>query len=212
MGRGWTPEEVAARVAADLPPDSVVNLGIGLPTLVADHLPSRRGIVLHSENGVIGVGPRATPETADADLIDAGKVPITLSDGAAIVDQATSFALIRGGRLDVAVLGAMQVSDRGDLANWRVAGEDLGSVGGAMDIAVGARQVFAMMTHVDKSGHPKLLSACTYPLTARACVDRVYTDLAVIEVTTDGFHVLDLAPGVDRAALERSTGAPVRFV
>ncbi len=212
MSERWSPDEIAARLAADLPGGSIVNLGIGMPTLVAAHLPPDRGIVLHSENGIIGLGPPASAEAVDPDLIDAGKTPVTLVRGAAIVDHATSFALIRGGRLDIAVLGAYQVAESGDLANWRVAGEDLGSVGGAMDIAIGARRLFVMMRYLDKDGRSKLVRTCTYPLTARACVKRVYTDLAVIDIAANGFVVRDRAPGVTREALQDATAARLRFL
>lgn len=211
MSVGWEMGQLAAKLAADLPPRSVVNLGIGLPTLVADHLPVDRGVLLHSENGIIGLGPPARPGAADPDLIDAGKTPATLVKGAAIVDHATSFALIRGGRLDVGVLGGLQVSERGDLANWRVEGEDLGSVGGAMDIAIGARRLFVMMRHVDKRGRAKLVRSCSSPLTAERCVTRVYTDLAVLEIGPEGFVVREIAPGVGREELERRTDATLRF-
>lgn len=208
--RPWTHLEIAARVAADLPAGAIVNLGIGLPTLVAASLDPAQGVILHSENGIIGLGPPPAPDMRDSDIIDAGKSFATLITGASIVDQATSFSLIRGGRLDVAVLGAFQIAQNGDLANWRVAGAALGSVGGAMDLAVGARQRLVMMTHVDKTGSPKLVAACTFPLTARACVQRVYTDLAVVNVTGRGFVVRDLAPGVTLEYLQSVTGAPLR--
>ncbi len=202
---------MAAMVAADLPAKSVVNLGIGLPTLVASHVPLGRGILLHSENGIIGLGPPPRPSAADEDLIDASKAPATLIAGAAIVDHATSFAVIGGGRLDIAVLGAFQVAQNGDLANWRIRGVELGSVGGAMDIAIGARRLFVLMRHIDNDGRPKLVGACTYPITARGCVKRVYTDLAIVDVSEDGFVVRRLAPGVERDALSRLTEAPLRF-
>lgn len=211
MARGWTPDELAALVAADLPARSVVNLGIGLPTLVASHMPLGSGVILHSENGIIGLGPPPLDSAVDLDLIDAGKAPATLITGAAIVDHATSFAVIRGGRLDIAVLGAFQVAENGDLANWRVGGATLGSVGGAMDIAIGARRLIVMMRHTDKAGAPKLVRACTYPLTSPTCVNRVYTDLAIIDICPDGFTVRGLAPGVDPDALQRLTDAPLRF-
>jgi 3-oxoadipate CoA-transferase beta subunit len=211
MVRGWTSDELAALVAADLPPRSVVNLGIGLPTLVASHVPLTSGVIVHSENGIIGLGPPPLGTAVDLDLIDAGKAPATLIAGAAIVDHATSFAVIRGGRLDVAVLGAFQVAENGDLANWRVGSTELGSVGGAMDIAIGARRLIVMMRHTDKDGAPKLLRGCTYPLTARACVKRVYTDLAIIDVCPDGFTVRSCAPGVEPEVLRQLTDAPLRF-
>jgi 3-oxoadipate CoA-transferase beta subunit len=201
---------MARRIALDLPERSVVNLGIGLPTLVSNWLTPERSVLLHSENGVIGLGPAATANV-DPDLIDAGKTPATLVPGAAIVDHATSFALIHGGRLDIAVLGALQVSETGDLANWQVAGARLGSVGGAMDIAVGARQVFVMMRHTDKGGQPKIVRRCSYPLTASGCVSRIYTELAVIDVSPAGLVVKALAPGVERSSLRALTEPELTF-
>lgn len=212
MAKGWSSEQIAGKLVADLPERSLVNLGIGLPTLVAGLLPPGGQILLHSENGIIGLGPPAPPDAIDPDLVDAGKTPVTLVRGAAIVDHAASFALIRGGRLDIAVLGALQVSESGDLANWRVAGEQLGSVGGAMDIAVGARRVFVMMRHLDREERPKLVRTCTYPLTAQRCVDRVYSDLAVIDITDEGFAVREMAPGLTEEELRDATDAPLRFV
>jgi 3-oxoadipate CoA-transferase, beta subunit len=198
---------MAAMVAADLARGAVVNLGIGLPTLVAGHVPEGAGVVFHSENGILGMGPRPAAGEEDPSVIDAGKTPVTLRVGASIVHHADSFAVIRGGRLDVAVLGAYQVSRRGDLASWIVDGERLGSIGGAMDLAVGARQVFVIMPHCDKQGHSKVVDECTYPLTAVACVDRIYTDLAVIEVTSDGLVLRKLCPGMTVEELRRLTGA-----
>jgi len=208
---GWSADELAARVAADIPEGWYVNLGIGMPTLVSGHIPPGREVMHHSENGIVGMGPRPPAGEEDPDLIDAGKTPCTLVTGASICDHTVSFAIIRGGRLDLALLGGMQVSARGDLANWRVAGQALGSIGGAMDLAVGARRVWVMMQHTDRSGRPKVVETCTYPLTGRACVDRVYTNLAVIDVTPDGLRVVDLAPGVDVAALQAATAAPLGF-
>lgn len=208
---GWTPDEMAARVAADIPEGWCVNLGIGLPTLVANHLPPDREILLHSENGIIGMGPRPQPGHEDPDLVDAGKAPVTLITGAAIVHHADSFALIRGGRLDVTVLGAMQVSEQGDLANWRIGNNPLASMGGAMDLCVGARRVFAMMYHIDKDGRPKILRQCTYALTAPRCVKRIYTNLAVIDVTPTGLEVREMAPGVTLAELQAVTEPPLRL-
>ena len=208
--QGWTTDQMAARLARDIPDGAYVNLGIGMPTLVTAHIPPEREVMHHSENGIVGMGPPPPQGQADPDLIDAGKNPCTLALGASICDHTVSFTIIRGGRLDVAVLGGMQVSARGDLANWRVAGQPLGSVGGAMDRAAGARQVWVLMTHVDKSGRPKVVAECTYPLTAASCVDRVYTNLAVLQVDGDGLAAMDLAPGVDLATLRACTGAPVR--
>jgi 3-oxoadipate CoA-transferase beta subunit len=208
---GWTTDELAARLARDIPDGAYVNLGIGMPTKVTAHIPPEREVMHHSENGIVGMGPPPPAGEEDRDLIDAGKNPCTLALGASICDHTVSFTIVRGGRLDIAVLGGMQVSARGDLANWKVAGQALGSVGGAMDLAAGARQVWVMMTHTDRSGTPKLVGECTFPLTAARCVDRVYTNLAVLRVDADGLVVVDLAPGVDAATLEASTAAPLRY-
>ena len=182
--------EMAALVARDIAPGSFVNLGIGQPTLVADHLPSDAGVVLHTENGMLNMGPAATGDQIDPDLINAGKVPVTELPGSAYFHHADSFAMMRGGHLDVCVLGAFQVSARGDLANWHT-GEPgaIPAVGGAMDLAIGAKQVFVMMTLFARDGTPKLVPSCTYPLTGLRCVSRVYTDLAIIDVGPDGAKV-----------------------
>jgi 3-oxoacid CoA-transferase B subunit len=206
---GWTTEQMAARLARDIPDGAYVNLGIGMPTLVTAHIPPGREVVHHSENGIVGMGPPPPAGQEDPDLIDAGKNPCTLVPGASICDHTVSFTIIRGGRLDIAVLGGMQVSARGDLANWRVAGQALGSVGGAMDLAVGARQVWVLMTHTDKSGQPKVVTDCAYPLTAARCVNRIYTNLAVLGIGGSGLVAIDLAPGVDLAMLQACTEAPV---
>lgn len=209
--RGWTTEQLAARLARDIPDGAYVNLGIGMPTLVTAHIPPEREVMHHSENGIVGMGPPPAAGQEDPDLMDAGKNPCTLALGASICDHTVSFTIIRGGRLDIAVLGGMQVSARGDLANWRVAGQKLGSVGGAMDLSVGAKQVWVIMTHTDKSGRPKVVRECTYPLTGARCVDRVYTNLAVLEVDEEGLRAIDLAPGVDASTLEAHTEPPVRY-
>jgi 3-oxoadipate CoA-transferase beta subunit len=182
--------ELAAVVAADIPPGSYVNLGIGLPTLVADYLPIGSGVTLHTENGMLGMGPAAHGDEVDLDLVNAGKVPVTETPGAAYFHHADSFAMMRGGHLDVCVLGAFQVSGSGDLANWHTGEPDaIPAVGGAMDLAIGARQVFVMMTLFDKEGRAKLVPSCTYPLTGVGCVSRVYTDLATFDVTPGGVVV-----------------------
>jgi 3-oxoadipate CoA-transferase beta subunit len=206
---GWTTDQMAARLARDIPDGAYVNLGIGMPTLVTAHIPPEREVMHHSENGIVGMGPPPPAGAEDPDLIDAGKNPCTLALGASICDHTVSFTIVRGGRLDVAVLGGMQVSAGGDLANWRVADQPLGSVGGAMDLAVGARQVWVLMTHTDKSGRPKVVAECTYPLTAARCVNRIYTNLAVLGIGGNGLVVIDLAPGVDLATLQACTEAPV---
>jgi len=204
-------DEMAARVARDIPDGAYVNLGIGLPTLVANHLPAEREIVLHSENGVLGMGPAPAPGDEDPDLINAGKQPVSLRAGGAFFHHADSFAMMRGGHLDICVLGGFQVSVRGDLANWHT-GEPgaIPAVGGAMDLAIGAKQVFVMMEHLTRQGESKLVENCTYPLTGVACVKRIYTDLAVLDVTPAGLVVVDLVEGLDHAGLERLTGLPLR--
>ena len=202
--------EMAARVARDIPEGSYVNLGIGLPTLVADHLPKGREIILHSENGVLGIGAKPPAGQEDEDLINAGKEPVTLLAGGAFFHHADSFAMIRGRHLDFAVLGAFQVSVAGDLANWHTGGADaIPAVGGAMDLATGAKKVFVMMEHVTKQGESKIVPACTYPITGLACVNRIYTDLAVIDVAPEGLVVIDMAPGLTLDELTEITGIPL---
>jgi 3-oxoadipate CoA-transferase beta subunit len=200
-------EEMAARVARDIPDGAYVNLGIGLPTLVANHLPADREIILHSENGVLGMGPAPAPGHEDPDLINAGKQPVTLRAGGAFFHQADSFAMMRGGHLDICVLGGFQVSIAGDLANWHT-GEPgaIPAVGGAMDLAIGAKRVFVMMEHLTKQGASKIVERCSYPLTGVGCVSRIYTDLAVIDVTAAGLLVIDTVDGLTHAELERLTG------
>lgn len=186
-------DEIAAAIARDIPAGSYVNLGIGQPTLVADHLQPGSGIVLHTENGLLGMGPLAVGDEVDTDLTNAGKIPVTALAGASYFHQADSFAMMRGGHLDVCVLGAFQVSAGGDLANWHTGEPDaIPAVGGAMDLAIGAKQVFVMMTLFAKDGTPKLVPACTYPLTGVGCVSRVYTDLATFEVGPGGVVLLDV--------------------
>lgn len=185
-------DEIAAAIARDIPPGSFVNLGIGQPTLVADHLAPGSGVVLHTENGMLGMGPAAHGDQVDEDLTNAGKIPVTELPGASYFHHADSFAMMRGGHLDVCVLGAFQVSERGDLANWHTGAPDaIPAVGGAMDLAIGAKQVFVMMTLFAKDGTPKLVPSCTYPLTGLGCVSRVYTDVATFEVGPDGVRVLE---------------------
>jgi 3-oxoadipate CoA-transferase beta subunit len=203
-------DQMAARVARDIPDGAYVNLGIGLPTLVANHLPKNREILLHSENGLLGMGPAPAPGEEDSDLINAGKQPVTVLPGAAFFHQADSFGMMRGGHLDICVLGAFQVAVNGDLANWHTGAPDaIPAVGGAMDLAIGAKQVFVMMEHLTKSGQSKIVESCTYPLTGVACVNRIYTDLAVIDVTPRGLCVLEMIPGMTIEELNRVTGVPL---
>ncbi len=207
-----TREQIAARVARDIPEGAYVNLGIGLPTLVANHLPRDRDIFLHSENGLLGMGPAPAPGEEDEDLINAGKQPVTLLTGGCFFHHGDSFAMMRGGHLDICVLGAFQVSVNGDLANWHAGAPDaIPAVGGAMDLAIGARHVYVMMEHQTKTGESKIVQQCTYPLTGIACVDRIYTDLAVIDVTPHGLVVREIIDGMGFDALQAITGVPLAF-
>lgn len=206
----WTREQMAARVARDIPEGAVVNLGIGLPTLVAAQIPAGLEVILHSENGVLGMGPPPPAGAEDFDLINAGKQPVTLLPGGCFFHHADSFAMMRGGHLDICVLGAFQVSVRGDLANWHTGAPDaIPAVGGAMDLAIGAKQTFVMMEHLSKSGESKIVAQCSYPLTAPACVSRIYTDLAVLAVTPQGLQVQDLVEGLSVDTLQDLTGQPL---
>jgi 3-oxoadipate CoA-transferase beta subunit len=205
-----TREQIAARVARDIPEGAYVNLGIGLPTLVANHIPSDREVLLHSENGVLGMGPAPAEGAEDPDLINAGKQPVTLLTGGCYFHHADSFAMMRGGHLDICVLGAFQVSANGDLANWHTGGPDaIPAVGGAMDLAIGAKKVFVMMEHQTKTGESKIVARCTYPLTGIGCVSRVYTDLAVIDITPDGMQVVEMVDGLSFDELQRLTSVPL---
>ncbi|WP_217618310.1 3-oxoacid CoA-transferase subunit B [Achromobacter sp. GbtcB20] len=211
MFRPLTREAMARRLALDIPDGSYVNLGIGMPVLVAAHLPEGREIVLHSENGILGMGPPPAEADINLDLINAGKQPVTLLTGGSYFHHADSFAMMRGGHLDICVMGGMQVAANGDLANWSLNKPDEApAVGGAMDLAVGARSVFIMMEHNSKNGDPKIVERCTYPLTGAGVVDRVYTDLAVIDVTPDGLVVRDMIDGMTLTELQARTGAPLR--
>ncbi len=218
----WTRDQIAARAAQELVRGDVVNLGIGIPTLVANHLRERlgddHGIVLHSENGLLGMGPFPTEDEVDAQIINAGKQTVTVVPGGSTFDSSLSFAMIRGGHVDVAILGAMEVSERGDLANWMVPGEKVAGIGGAMDLATGARKVIALMTHTSRKGEPKLVPTCSLPLTATSCVNLVISDLAVIEIlpkrdghssTSPRLKLVELAPEVTVEMVRRATGAPL---
>ena len=207
-----TRDQMAARVAKDVPEGAYVNLGIGLPTLVANHLPREREIFLHSENGLLGMGPAPAPGEEDEDLINAGKQPVTLLPGGAYFHHADSFAMMRGGHLDICVLGAFQVSAGGDLANWHTGAPGaIPAVGGAMDLAIGAKQVFIMMEHQTRQGESKIVAACSYPLTGVGCVNRIYTDLAVIDVAAGGLVVREMVDGLSPAELQTLTGVPLTF-
>ena len=203
----WSRDQMAARVAMDIPEGAYVNLGIGLPTLVANHLPKDREVFLHSENGILGMGPAPASGEEDYDLINAGKQPVTLLPGGAFFHHADSFGMMRGGHLDICVLGAFQVSVTGDLANWHTGGADaIPAVGGAMDLAIGAKKTYVMMELLTKSGESKIVNACSYPLTGIACVSRIYSDLAVIDITAQGLQVVDRVEGLSIAALQKMCG------
>jgi 3-oxoadipate CoA-transferase beta subunit len=203
-------DQMAARVARDIPEGAYVNLGIGLPTRVANHLPKDREILLHSENGLLAMGPAPAPGAEDPDLINAGKQPVTLLPGGAYFHHADSFAMMRGGHLDFCVLGAFQVSVQGDLANWSTGEPDaIPAVGGAMDLAIGAKQVYVMMEHLTREGESKIVGRCTYPLTGIGCVSRIFTDLAVLDVTPAGLRVVEMARGLSLGELTRLTGVPL---
>lgn len=205
----WSKSEMARRAAAEIAPGSVVNLGIGLPTLVADCMPPEADVWLQSENGILGMGPFPIEGEEDAQIINAGKQTVTIRPGGSIFDSATSFAMIRGGHVDVAIMGAMQVAQNGDLANWSIPGGKTTGIGGAMDLAAGARRLLVLMRHRAKDGSHKLLAECTYPLTACGVVARVITELGVFDPTGEGFRVIEAAPGVSFATLVDATGAPV---
>ncbi len=204
-------DQLAARVARDIDEGAYVNLGIGMPTLVANHIPASREVLLHSENGILGMGPAPAPGAEDYDLINAGKQPVTLRKGGAFFHHADSFAMMRGGHLDICVLGAFQVSATGDLANWHTGEKDaIPAVGGAMDLAIGAKQTWVMMDLLTKSGLSKVVAACSYPLTGIACVKRIYSDLATLQCSPEGLRLIDMVEGLEHAELERLVGLTIR--
>jgi 3-oxoadipate CoA-transferase beta subunit len=212
--QSWKPRsrtQIASRLARDIPEGWVVNLGIGIPTLVADQVPEDREVIFQSENGVIGFGPAPAADAVNPWLINAGKQPVTLRKGGAYIHHADSFAMIRGGHLDLCVLGAFEVAENGDIANWAVSATDTApAVGGAMDLAVGARRLWVAMEHTTREGQPRLVKHCSYPLTAAGAVSRIYTNLAVIDVTPEGFRVVDIVDGLGFDALQAMTDAPLR--
>jgi len=205
-----TREKIAHRAAMELPDGGYVNLGFGIPTLIADYLPKNVDVYFHSENGILGMGRRARPGEEDYDLVDAMKVPVTLMPGASFFHQADAHLMTRGGHLDVAVLGGFQVSEKGDLANWKIPGaRGPGGIGGAMDIAAGAKKLIVCMEHTTREGAAKIVRQCTYPLTGLACVDTIVTDLAVIDVKPEGLMLREMAPGWSHEELQKLTGAPL---
>ena len=206
----WNKQQMAERAAQEIAPGSIVNLGIGLPTLVADYLPDDAGVWFHSENGLLGMGPFPFEGDEDPQLINAGKQTVTVVPGGSTFDSATSFAMIRGGHVNLAILGAMQVAMNGDLANWWIPDGKMMGIGGAMDLASGAERILVLTQHVTKEGAPKLLERCDFPLTAQGCVDRIITELCVLDVAGDGFRLVELAPGVTEAEVRDKTGAPLK--
>jgi 3-oxoadipate CoA-transferase beta subunit len=207
---GWTREEMAGRAALDIPDGAYVNLGIGIPELVADHVPADREVIYHTENGLLGMGPAPKEGEEDPDLINAGKKPVTAIKGAAYFHHGDSFAMIRGEHIDICVLGAMQVSEAGDLANWSTGAKGaIPAVGGAMDLVAGVKKIFVITQHCTRGGDPKLIKECTFPLTGPKVVDRIYTDLAVIDITESGMQVVELAPGVSFDYVKERTGCPI---
>jgi 3-oxoadipate CoA-transferase beta subunit len=207
---GWSRDDMARRLALDIPNGSYVNLGIGIPELVARFVPEGRTLIYHTENGLLGMGPSPKQGAGDPELINAGKRQVTALPGAAYFHHADSFAMIRGGHIDLCVLGAMQVASNGDLANWSTGEPDaIPAVGGAMDLVAGVKSVYVITQHCTKNDEPKLVERCTYPLTGRGVINRVYTELAVIDITPDGFVLVELCPGIDFEYVRERTGAPL---
>lgn len=210
--KGWSREQMAQKIAEDIPNGAYVNLGIGMPELVADFIPEGREVIFHTENGLLGVGPSPLPGLEDDELINAGKKPVTAIKGACFFHHADSFAMVRGGHIDICVLGAFQVSEKGDLANWSTGEPNaIPAVGGAMDLVEGVKTVFVITQHTTKTGESKIVEQCTYPLTGKKVVSRVYTDLAVIDIVDNGLFVREMAPGVNPEFLQKNTSAPLSF-
>lgn len=208
--KGWSREQMAQKIAEDIPDGSYVNLGIGLPELIANYIPEGREIIFHTENGLLGVGPAPSPGFEDDELINAGKKTVTAIKGACYFHHADSFAMIRGGHIDICILGAFQISEAGDLANWSTGEPNaIPAVGGAMDLVQGVKTIFIITQHTTKNGEPKIVNECTYPLTGKGVVNRIYTDFAVINVTPEGLFVGELAPGVDFEFLQKKTAVPL---
>ncbi|MBU2444054.1 MAG: 3-oxoacid CoA-transferase subunit B [Bacteroidetes bacterium] len=208
--KGWSREQMAQKIAEDIPDGSYVNLGIGLPELIANYIPEDREIIFHTENGLLGVGPAPLPGFEDDELINAGKKTVTAIKGACYFHHADSFAMIRGGHIDICILGAFQISETGDLANWSTGEPNaIPAVGGAMDLVQGVKTIFIITQHTTKNGEPKIVKECTYPLTGKGVVNRIYTDFAVINVTPEGLFVRELAPGVDFEFLQKNTAVPL---
>lgn len=212
MNLGWDFDTIAKKVAADIPDGSYVNLGIGIPEKVANHIPEGKEFIFHTENGLLGMGPSPLPGAEDPELINAGKKYVTTIPGACFFHHADSFTMIRGGHIDICVLGAFQVSEKGDLANWSTGEPNaVPAVGGAMDLVAGVKTIYVITQHTTKKGEPKIVKECTYPLTGRGVVNRIYSNLAVIDVLPDGLHVKEMAPGVDAVLLKKATEAELNF-